>query len=131
MEKSNILKQQQDFAEKEDIKIDEGDNSGRRSIPFSNLLDKGYRIVRLAFSYGYQKCIQPIFAKSDRCFSSKDMLVSATVATDRSGNERAVKYCKMAGWLRKGLHQRACPDRMNKVWLGWSFQTNFMYKSVV
>lgn len=51
------------------------------------------------------------------------MLVSATVAADRSGNERAVKRCKMAGYVKKGLHQSQCPKRMNNVWLAWSFQS--------
>jgi hypothetical protein len=37
------------------------------------------------------------------------MLVSATVAEDRSGNERAVKILKGSAFLKHGLKPGGCP----------------------
>lgn len=127
MEKSTILKNQQQFQEKEDLVIDEKGEA----IPFTNILDKGYRIVRLCYRHGKQLCMQPVFAKSDEKFRSDDMLASASVAADRSGNERGVNRCKYSGWIKRGLRPNSCPKRLDNVWLAWSFQTNFMYEPVL
>jgi hypothetical protein len=74
MEKTPILKQQHEFA-----KIDLVNGC---YIPFTNILDKGYRIIRICWREGRQECIQPSFASSDQKFSSNEMLASATVAGD-------------------------------------------------
>ena len=95
------------------------------------MLDKGYRCIRAAWRNGKQECIQPPFAASDRKFTSDEMLVSASVAADRSGNERAVKLAKKSGLLKRGLKPSACPMRLNNVWMSWSFQANFMYNPVL
>jgi hypothetical protein len=124
VEKSDILKVQEDFA-----KIDRIDG---KILPFTLILDKGYRIVRICWRHGKQECIHPMFASSDRTFNSNEMLMSATIAADRLGNERAVKRCKESGYLKKGLRPGSCPIWLNNIWLAWSFQTNFiMYKSVL
>lgn len=75
--------------------------------------------------------MQPVFAKSDEKFRSDDMLASASVAADRSGNERGVNRCKYSGWIKRGLRPNSCPKRLDNVWLAWSFQTNFMYEPVL
>ena len=59
------------------------------------------------------------------------MLESASVAADRSGNERAVKNSKASGFIKRGLKPNASPARFNNVWLAWSFQANFMFAAVV
>ena len=123
IEKEKILEKQRDFA-MNDLVEDQ-------HIPGSNMLDKGYRIVRLAWSIGKQLCIQPPFASSDRKFTSDEMLVAASVAADRSGNERAVKLAKKSGLLKRGLKPRASPIRLNNAWMSWSFQVNFMYAPVL
>jgi hypothetical protein len=123
VEKSGLLEVQEEFA-----KIDKIDGT---LLPFTLILDKGYRIIRICWRNGKQECIQPTFAKSDRRFSSNEMLVSASIAADRSGNERAVKRCKEAGYLKRGLKANGCPERLNNVWMAWSFQVNFMYDSVL
>jgi hypothetical protein len=56
---------------------------------------------------------------------------SAAIAADRSGNERAVKRCKMSGYLKRGLHERQDINVFADVWLAWPFQVNFMYKPVL
>lgn len=127
MVKSNILKKQLVFADEEDVvRSEEGE-----IIPFTNILDKGYRIVRICYKHGRQTRLHQTFAKSDSKFSSEQMLLSATVAADRSGNERCVNRCKLAGYIKRGLNPHGCPKRMNNVWLAWSFQTNFMLDSVI
>jgi hypothetical protein len=120
---TSILKRQKIFAQEDTI--------NGEYIPFSNILDKGYRIVRICWREGKQECIQPSFASSDRKFTSSEMLMSATVAADRSGNERAVKISKGSAFLKRGLKPNSCPIRLNNVWMAWSFQANFMYKSVL
>jgi hypothetical protein len=123
MDQTSILKDQHNFAQNDLI--------NNKYIPFSNILDKGYRITRICWREGEQECIQPCFASSDRKFTSSEMLVSATVAADRSGNERAVKICKGSAYLKRGLKPSGCPKRLNNVWMAWSFQANFMYDSVL
>ena len=59
-------------------------------IAFTNMLDKGYRVNLPAWRAGRQQIYQPIFAKSDRKFTGRETIRSADIATDRSGNERAV-----------------------------------------
>ena len=65
----------------------------REVIEFVNILDKGYRVTQAALEQK-QKVIQPIFASESRDFYSKESLCISEVASDRSGNERAVKFIK-------------------------------------
>ena len=124
MEKANdILQRQEHFAKKDLV--------NGEYIPFGNILDKGYRIVRTAFKFGKQTCIQPMFAESDVTFTSNEMNYSASVAADRSGNERAVHLAKLSGSVKRGLYPRSSPAHMNNIWEAWSFQTNFMYAPVL
>ena len=125
MEHTCILSDQEKFAK--DDKVGDDDSW----YPFNNILDKGYRIIKALWRAGKQVCSQPVFASSDRLFRSDEVLVSASVAADRSGNERGVKLTKMSGLLKRGLRSSASPVRLNNVWLAWSFQVNFMYASVL
>jgi hypothetical protein len=59
-------------------------------VELLNILDKCYRCVLAAWRAGGQLLLQPLFAKSDRKFTSNEVLLSGAVATDRSANERAV-----------------------------------------
>ena len=119
----NLLDKQNTFAmeDKVDGKI----------IPFTNILDKGYRVNLPAWRAGRQEVIQPIFAASDRKFSGRETIHTADVATSRSGNERAVNQTKRSGFIKRGIKQNADPAVMDDVWLTWSFQSNFMYKPVL
>ena len=55
-------------------------------VKFMNMLDKGYR-ARAANEAHDQLTAQPVFAKSDERFKGRDTLYSASVASDRGGNE--------------------------------------------
>ena len=79
---------------------------------------------------GGQFVLQPNFAESDKKFSANSTLRSASLAADRSGNERAVKMCKNSNYIRRGLSQFAQMEEFCDVWLAWSFQVNFMYAPV-
>ena len=51
------------------------------------------------------------------------------MATDRSGNERVVKYSKASGLLARGMSSKSDFKKFDDVWLAWGFQINFMYES--
>ena len=120
----NIIKDQKAFAQWD------RDKSGNTN-PFMMILDKGYRIVEVAFQEGDgQTTTQPDFAKADEKFKRKEALTSAAVAKDRSGNERAVRLSKQCGLINRGMQPRSSFVRIDNVWLTWSFQCNFMFKNV-
>ena len=122
-ERSGILESQKEFQEKFDLLS--------VLLSFTNILDKGYCSVLAAWRAGGQLLLQPFFAKSDRKFTSKEVLLSAAVATDRSANERAVRIMKCSGMLRRGIHHRQNLKQVADLWLAWGFQCNFMYKPVL
>ena len=103
----------------------------KKFIAFTNILDKGYRNRLTAWKEGKQLTLQPSFASSDRKFRRKETLSSAVVASDRSGNERAVRLTKMSGYIKRGLDKNQSIERMDKAWLCWGFQINFMYNAVL
>ena len=80
---------------------------------------------------GRHEVEQPVFARSDCRFTGIEKLKSAYIATDISGNEIAVKMAKMFGSLARGLRYTGCLKRLDNIWLAWSFQCNFMLKSIL
>jgi len=120
---NDIMKRQQEFAE--------NDLVGGKVVPFTSMLDKGYRCIKALFIHGKQTCIQPNFVKSDRVFGSNEMLCTGGVASHRSGNERGVNRSKLSGKVKKGLNPRTDPVVLNQIWEVWSFQTNFMYNTMI
>ena len=114
-EKSGLLNKQQEFMVA-DITSD---------LPFTNILDKGYRSTLAAWRAGGQLLLQPFFARSDR------KLQSATVATDQAVNERAVNRLKECGTVTRGIHQRESLEEYADCCLAWGFESNFVYKPVL
>ena len=112
----------------EQRKFQENDNSSDE--PFTNVTDKGYRNVLAAWRKG-QFLLQPTFARSDRHFTTFELLSSASIARDRAGNERAVNVCKRAGYIRRGLEKNQSAADLADAWLAWSFQVNFMYRPIL
>ena len=45
-----------------------------------------------------------MFPESDNTFTSAETNYSASVAADRSGNERAVHLAKLSGAVKRGLY---------------------------
>jgi hypothetical protein len=121
--RAGILEMQQKFIETHDERND--------NVKFVIIVDKGFRITRAAWAIGNQTVLQPHFAKADTKFTGNQTLYSASVASDRGGNERAVRLSKKAGFLSRGLQQNANVDRYCDSWLTWGFQVNFMYKPVL
>ena len=68
--------------------------------------------------------------KSDKKFSGKETLSSASVAADRSANERAVRLAKQPGYLKQGIKNRQKFHRLQYAWRNSGFRANFMYLPV-
>lgn len=105
--------------------------SQHTGIPFFNVLDRGYRISSLAWTHGKQVTMQPSFTSASQKFSSNQVLYSASVASDRSGNERAVNRLKMSHRLSRGIGKTERTDCIASLWLTWGFQVNFMFEAVL
>ena len=94
-------------------------------------MDKGYRITELTYCEGDgQMTMQPDYAEADAKFNRNKAIISGTVATYRSGNEREVRLSKQCGLINRSMKPRSSFVRIDNVWLAWSFQCNFMYKNV-
>ena len=119
---SGLLKAQEVFQQ---------NDKPHEELVFTNILDKGYRSVMAAWRAGGQLLLQPFFAKSDRKFSSSEVLLSAAVVSDRFANERAVNRMKQSGMIACGIHPKHDMDMSADLWLAWGFQCNFMFKPVL
>jgi len=116
MNECGILEEQKRFQDADD------------GVKFMNILDRGYRCTKASWQNG-QFVLQPTFAKSDEKFSCNDVVRSASIAADRSGNERAVRIAKLSSYLKYGNHTNTV--RLSDAWEAWIFQMNFMYQSVM
>ena len=123
LNKSGILEYQKCFAQ--------SDLADGQLVTFTNVLDKGYRSTVAAWRSGSQLILQPDFASSDRKFKTSEVISSAAIATDRSGNERAVRLSKQSKRLKHGATGHTDYDRLADTWVVWSFIANFMYSSVI
>ena len=112
-------------------KFSSHDLVGGKKIPFTNIFDKGYRVMLAAWQAGKQLIQQPTFATSDQKFTANETIRSASIATDRSGNERGVNVQKRSGFIKRGIKPSSCLKTMDDVWISWSFQSNFMFKPVL
>jgi DDE superfamily endonuclease len=121
--RAGILEMQKKFIETHDERS--------CNVKFVIIVDKGFRITHAAWAAGNQTVLQPHFAKADTKFTGNQTLYSASVASDRGGNERAVRLSKKAGFLSRGLQPRAGVDRYCDSWFTWGFQIKFMYKPVL
>ena len=127
--RAGYLKEQQKFQEN-DLVFDDGDAMGRKVV-FLILYDRGYRAKMAAFLAGKQEVVQPPASKSDERFRGRMTVYAATVAHDRSGNERSVNVCKRSAMMKRGFKPGMNPIRFNAVWRGWAFWANFMYEAVL
>ena len=99
-------------------------------IPFINQIDRGFRSSLAAWKSG-QFILQPNFMNSDGKFATGEVLCSASIPADRSGNKRAVRVAKMSSYVKRGLTTHTDIEHLRDVWLAWSFQANFMFRSVL
>eukprot|EP00957_Ditylum_brightwellii_P191651 14591117-Ditylum_brightwellii.AAC.1 len=83
-------------------------------LPFTNIFNKGYRSHLAACHCRRQLMLQPDYAKSNMRFRGIQTLQSVSIATDRSGNERAVNVCKLSGPLKRGLEKAGDWQRLNE-----------------
>ena len=99
-------------------------------LPFTNMTDKGYRLLLAAWQNGHQLVLQPDFKESDAKFSAEQTISSSVIARDRSANERAVRIGKTADIFHMAKNGNTDLQLIDNIWLGWTFQANFMYKPV-
>ena len=99
-------------------------------VSFHNVLDKGCRVTQHILRNN-QKIIQPICSVDGRGLAGDEGLCISEVASDRSGNERAVKCIKQSDYLTNGLNHHQSFDRVNTVWKSFGFQSNFMHCPIV
>jgi len=118
--RSRILEKQCEFVD-----------SDCNKTPFTNILDKGYRIAAAARRCGGQIVLQPVFSHSDYIFSAFDVILSSDIAADRAANERGVNTAKRGAVGNSTIKHTENLERTADTWLAWGFQTNFMYSSVV
>ena len=122
------MEEQKLFQEMDHV-FSEGDDVGMIVTCF-NIFDIRYRAKMVAWLEGRQHTLQPQSAKSDERFRYCTTVYAATVAHDRSDNERAVNVCNRSGMMKRGFHPGMNPIRFDYVWGVWAFWASFMYKSV-
>jgi hypothetical protein len=93
--------------------------------------NRRYRAKMVAWKCGKQKVMQPEWAESDKRFRRDQTLLSASVATDRGGNERGVNVCKRAWFVSRGFLPNMSPKQLNDAWTTWAYQANFMFNPVL
>ena len=125
--REGYLERQREFQENDKV-IRNGEEV---NVPWLNIYDKGYHAHMAAWSNGNQRVLQPVWAKSGERFTRMDTITSASVATDRGGNERAVNVAKRSGYISRGFRPNMCPTRMNTAWIVSSFRANFKYEPVL
>jgi hypothetical protein len=99
-------------------------------IPFTIVLDKGYRIASDAFNAAGQFTLQPIFTQCDQHFTIVETFISCSVATNCASNEWNVRYMKISDFISKGLLSAESIVNLCDTLIAWGYQVNFMYKSV-
>ena len=99
--RAGYLEKQQLFQEKDRVVV-AGENESK-VVPFLNIYDKGYRAKMAAWQHGRQLVLQPDFKDSDKRFNRNQTISSASVASDRGGNERVVNVSKRAGLISRGF----------------------------
>ena len=99
-------------------------------LPFTNMTDKGYRLLLAAWQSGYQMVLQPDFKASDAKFSPELTILSSVIAKDQSANERAVKIGKTADILHMAKPGNVDLKLIDNIWLGWTVKANFIFKTV-
>jgi len=124
MPDSRYLNETGIFQEQADFMADDGGE------PFINEVDRGFRSCLAPWKSG-QFILQPNFMNSDGKFTTGEVLRLASIAADRSGNERAVRVTKMSAYVKQGTTAHKDIERVVDVWLAWSFQANFMFRSVM
>ena len=72
--------------------------------PFNNVLDRGYNLALGARHCGKQFVMQPAFTNTKTKFNTEQVLYSASVASDRSDNEKEVQNMKVSKRMCTGLH---------------------------
>ena len=116
---SGYLEEQAEFQKKDKV--------GGEVLPFTVILDKGYRARAVNWRHDGQLTAQPVYGKSDQRFKGSQTMLSASIASDRGGNERAVNVSKRCGVVKRGFKESMDAKMFQDTWITWGFQSNFMF----
>lgn len=130
-EKAGYLEAQEEFQKKDLVQQGTDPTSAPKVLPFTNVLDKGYRARATNYSHGEQLTAQPVFGRSDQQFKGSETKFSAAVASDRGGNERGVNVSKRSGIIKRGFQANMDASTFDDAWLCWGFMANFMYRPIL
>jgi hypothetical protein len=115
--REGYLQKQQEFQESDLVEID-----GKLEIlPFLNVYDKGYQARTVAWKNGNQGVR----------FNRNETKLSASIASDCGGNERAVNVSKRAVYISQGFRLNMDPEHFDIAWKAWNFKSIFMFKPVL
>ena len=109
---------------------DDGEDGGKL-LTWLIIYDRGYRAKMASWLEGKQRVLEPPASKSDERFKGRTTIYGATIAHDRSGNERAVNVYKRSGVMKQGFKPDMNKVRFNYVWRGWAFRANFMFSGIL
>ena len=70
-------------------------------------------MIAFAHGAGKQLVLKPAFTESDKHFNRNQTELSASVATDRGGNERAINVAKQSWFVKWGFRPNSDPKQMN------------------
>jgi hypothetical protein len=84
-----------------------------------------------AWKSGKQGVLQPTYAASDRRFSGKETKILVSIASNCSGNKRAVIVSKRLAYISQGFRPNMNPELFDMVWQSWLFKSNFMFNLVI
>lgn len=115
----------------EQAEFQNNDKINGEVLPFTNIYDKGYRARAACWRRDNQLIAQPIFGKSDQRFKGSDTMFSASIASDRGGNERGVNVSKRSGVVKRGFKSGMDTQMFQDTWMTWGFQANFMFNPVL
>jgi hypothetical protein len=91
------------------------ENDKTSQKPFLNVFDNGYHQRLQTDKYGQLCCIPDL---ADENFGSDRVLRTGCIAVVRSGNERAVKRCKMSWFIKRGCYDQIWDTAICSVMFG-------------
>ena len=70
-------------------------------------------MIAVAHGAGKKLVLKPAFTERDEHVNRNQTALSASVATDRGGNERAINVAKQSWYVKRGFWPNSDPKQMN------------------
>ena len=115
----------------EQAEFQKNDKVGDKVVVFIVILDNGYHASTSNWRHDGKLMAQPVYGKSDQRFKGSQTMLSASIASDRGGNERAVNVSKRCGVVKRGFKESMDAKMFQDTWITWGFQSNFMFNPIL